>query len=414
MRVLIVSQYFWPENFRINDLATELVRKGHQVTVLTGYPNYPDGKIFPEFLEHQGDFTELNGIEIVRVPLFPRGKGGLCLILNYISFALSASILGAWKLRGRPFDVVFVNQLSPVTVGLPGALISKLKNAPLAMWVLDLWPETLQAIGVVRSPRVLRWVGLLVAFIYRRCDLVLAQSRSFIPVIRKLATEKQAIEYCPSWAEDVFQDLPTTFVHDIPVRQRSFDVMFAGNIGEAQDFPCILAAAERLKDYPHIRWLIVGDGRMQPWVAQEVERRGLQEQFLLVGRFPMERMPSFYQQADALLVSLQNKPIFNMTIPGKLQSYLAVGAPVVAALGGEGAELIRTAQAGLTSTPGNPDELANAVLALSRMSPKQRQDLGRNARLVSQREFDRTQLLGKLEGYLVELTLGRQGSDKHR
>jgi colanic acid biosynthesis glycosyl transferase WcaI len=408
VKILIVSQYFWPENFRINDLASELVRKGNHVTVLTGIPNYPDGKVFPEFRDHPKLFNELNGIEIIRVPLLPRGKGSLRLVLNYLTFMLNASILGAWKLRGYHFDVVFVYQVSPVTVGLPGALMSKLKNAPMAMWVLDLWPDTLQAIGVVRSPRVLRWVGLLVSFIYRRCDLVLSQSRSFVPEIRRLASERQSIEYLPSWAEDVFQSLPTQPISEIPVLEGSFDVMFAGNIGEAQDFPCILAAAERLKNHKHIRWLIVGDGRMQPWVAEEVQRRGLQQQVLLLGRFPVEFMPSYYQQADALLVTLQDKPIFKMTIPGKLQSYLAAGIPVVAVLAGEGADLIRTSQAGLTSTPGSPEELANAVLTLSRMSAEQRRTLGENGRRVSHQEFDRNTILNKLEHYLIGMTLVRK------
>lgn len=403
MRVLIVSQYFWPENFRVNDLATELVNKGHQVTVLTGWPNYPDGQVFPAFREHPNAFQSLSNVEIVRVPLVPRGSGGLRLMLNYLSFTLSASILGAWKLRGRAFDVVFVNQLSPVTVGLPGAVIAKLKRAPMAMWVLDLWPDTLHAIGVVRSPKVLSWVGQLVAFIYRRCDLVLAQSKSFIPEIRKLAPPGKAVEYLPSWAEDIFQSTEVSPASEITQQEGSFDVMFAGNIGEAQDFPCILGAAELLKHHAHIRWLIVGDGRMRAWVEQEVERRGLLKNVLLLGRFPVERMPSFYQRAHALLVTLQDKPIFAMTIPGKLQSYLAAGRPVVAALNGEGAALVREAGAGHVCAAGDSQGLADAVLTLSRMTDAERQKMGRKGRQISEQEFERSAVLGKLEGLLLSM-----------
>lgn len=411
MRVLIVSQYFWPENFRVNDLATDLVEKGHQVTVLTGLPNYPDGSVFENFQRKPGAFSVLNGVEVVRVPLLPRGTGGMRLMFNYLSYALMASILGPWKLRGQAFDVVFVNQLSPVMVGIPGALMARIKNAPMAMWVLDLWPDTLQAIGVVRSPRVLAWVGALVSLIYRRCDLVLAQSKSFIPTIRKLAPAYLAVEYLPSWAEDIFQQQTVVPVPEIPIQDGSFDVMFAGNIGEAQDFPCILNAAQALKDQAHIRWLIVGDGRMKSWVEHEVQNRGLSNQVLLLGRFPVDRMPAFYQRADALLVTLQDKPIFSMTIPGKLQSYLAAARPVVAALNGEGAAIIRESACGYVSAAGDHASLAMAILKLSRLSLGQRQSMGENGKKFSEREFHREAVLGKLEKKLATLAAGSAGEE---
>ena len=157
MRLLIVSQYFWPEPFRVNDMAAELVQRGHQVTVLTGTPNYPEGETFPDYARAPGRFAVHAGAEIVRVPLVPRGKTSLRLALNYLSFVATGLSLGAWRLRGRKFDAVLVFQLSPVTAALPGLLQRRLKRAPLLMLVLDLWPETLEAIGLVRSPRVLGW-----------------------------------------------------------------------------------------------------------------------------------------------------------------------------------------------------------------------------------------------------------------
>jgi len=187
MRLLIVSQYFWPENFRINDLASELVSRGHEVTVLTGLPNYPGGRIFEEYRADAEKFSNYKNVRVVRVPLLPRGTGALRLLLNYLSFSITACVLGPWKLRGLKFDVVLTCQLSPVTVGLPGAFLAWLKSAPMAMWVLDLWPDTLKAIGVVKSPKLLAYVGKLVGFIYKRCDLIWAQSKSFIPKIQSLA-----------------------------------------------------------------------------------------------------------------------------------------------------------------------------------------------------------------------------------
>jgi colanic acid biosynthesis glycosyl transferase WcaI len=400
MRVLIVSQYFWPENFRINDLAADLVKKGHHVTVLTGLPNYPDGRVFKSYRDAPNAFGRLDGVDIVRVPLIPRGAGGAMLMFNYLSYAVMASMLGPWKLRGQAFDVVFVNQLSPVTVGIPGALMARIKSAPMVMWVLDLWPDTLRAIGVVRSPMLLGWFGFLTSFIYKRCDLVLAQSKSFIPIIKKTAPAHLPVQYLPSWAEGVFQKHAFSSVCEIPNLPGSFDVMFAGNIGEAQDFPCILAAAELLKEQRHIRWLIVGDGRMRGWLEKEIQRRGLSSQVLLLGRFPVERMPDFYRRADALLVTLQDKAIFSMTIPGKLQSYLAAARPVVAALNGEGAQLIQQSGAGYVTASGNSVGLSEAVLRLSLLSDAERRLMGESGRKFSNLEFHRDRILSRLEQLL--------------
>jgi glycosyltransferase involved in cell wall biosynthesis len=404
MRLLIVSQYFWPENFRINDLAAELSKRGHEVVVLTGLPNYPYSHVFEEFRKDPEHFSRYEGVEVIRVPLIARGRGSVRLMLNYLSFAVSSSILGAWKLRGRNFDVVFTNQLSPVTVGFPAALLARLKKAPMAMWVLDLWPDTLHALSVIRSPRLVGLVGRMVAFIYRRCDLILAQSHSFVPKIRQLAQPDQVVEYFPSWAEDAYRYDSVTPAPEVPLLDGSFDVMFAGNIGESQDFPCILDAAEKLREHAQIRWLVVGDGRMAPWVRQEIRSRELENRVLMLGRYPIERMPSFFMRADALLVTLADKPIFAMTIPGKLQSYLTAGVPIVAALNGEGAELLSSAQAGLAAPAGDAGGLAEAVLQLSRMPLEQRKEMGRNGLRLSQRAFNRQMVIDRIERMLDNLS----------
>lgn len=403
MRLLVVTQYFWPENFRINDLIAELVRRGHQVVVLTGWPNYPDGRVFDEFRDHPRDFDEYEGARIVRVPLLPRGRDGVRLLLNYLTFAVSASLLGLWRLRGRQFDAILAYEPSPITVGIPAGVFRAFKKAPLAFWVLDLWPETLQAIGVVRSKLLLHLVGKLVASIYKRCDLILAQSKSFVPAIAKYAGRGARIEYFPSWSDSVFSAADVEAATEIPVKQGSFNILFAGNIGEAQDFPAILAAAERLKDFPNIRWLIVGDGRMARWVAEEVKARGLEACVSMPGRYPVERMPSFFKHADALLVSLKDEPIFALTIPGKLQSYLAAGIPVLAMLNGEGAEVVEKGGAGLACRAGDSEALADAVLRLSGMSIDERNAMGMKGVVLSKQEFGREKLIGQLEGWLVSL-----------
>lgn len=398
----MVSQYFWPENFRINDLVQEWTRRGHAVTVLTGKPNYPSGNVFPEFRQNPERFDHYHGARIVRAPMLARSHGAVRLALNYLSYVVGACLAGPLRLHGEKFDAVFVFEPSPITVGLPAILMGRLKRAPLVFWVLDLWPETLSAIGVVRSPRVLAGVGRLVSFIYNRCTLVLGQSRSFEASIARYCRDPSRIRYFPSWSETVFTQSGVPPAEEVPTRPDGFSVLFAGNIGEAQDLPAVLDAAMRLKEMPGVLWLILGDGRKSEWLQAEVTRLGLERQVLLLGRHPVERMPSFYAHADALLVSLKKDPVFSLTIPGKLQSYLMSGVPVLGMLDGEGARIIREARAGLACGAGDGAGLANAVLQMASMSLEERQMMGACGRAFAQREFDRDMLMDRLEEYLGE------------
>ena len=402
MNILIVSQYFWPENFRVNDLTQELVRRGHSVTVLTGIPNYPSGTVSEEFLKTPKAFEHYSGARVFRVPMFARDTGSVRLFLNYLSFVIGACLFGPWRLRGQQADVIFVFEPSPVTVGLPAILLGRIKRAPVVFWVLDLWPETLAAIGVVRSPMVLGWVAHLVRFIYKRCTLVLGQSRGFLPKIAKYCSDDKKIRYFPSWAEEIFNEADLVPAPEVPVQQGVFNVLFAGNIGVAQDLPAVLDAAESLRHNTAIRWLIVGDGRCSGWLHGEVARRGLQSNVMLLGRFPVARMPSFYAHADALLVSLKKDPVFSLTIPGKVQSYLMAGVPILGMLDGEGAQVITDSNAGLVCAAGHSGGLASAVLEMFAMSGDQRTKLGVNAREFAQKEFGRELLMNQLEVMLHE------------
>lgn len=405
MKILIVSQYFWPENFRINDIAHELVQRGHSVQVLTGIPNYPAGIVFEAYRQNPDAFGHYDGVTVWRIPMLARGKGFVRLLLNYISFVVGGCIFGPWKLRGQCADVIFVFGLSPVTLALPAILLGRIKRVPVVMLVLDLWPETLAAIGVVRSPRVLGWVGHLVRFIYDRCTLLLGQSRGFLDNIGKYCADTSKIRYFPSWAEEVFNQPHLVSAPEVSVREGVFNVLFAGNVGEAQDLPAVLSAAELLKHNATIRWLIVGDGRKFDWLREEVERRDLHDSVSIFGRFPVERMPSFYAHADALLVSLKKDPVFSLTIPAKVQSYLMAGVPLIGMLDGEGAKVITEAKAGLVCPAGNAGALASAVLELAAMDPEQRYQLGANGCSFAQKEFSRGLLMDRLEALLREATV---------
>ncbi len=408
MRLLVVSQYFWPENFRVNELVAELVERGHEVTVLTGRPNYPDGKVFEAYRANPRGFLKYEGATVVRVPLRPRGKGRIRLALNYLSFVFWATLLGPWLLRGRAFDSILVFATSPVTAAIPALLLRKLKRAPLALWVLDLWPETLSAVGVVRSPWLLSWAGAMVSFIYRRCDRILVQSKAFFPNIAHWSGDASRTQYCPNWVEKTYEEglVPVAPATEVLAHLGTFNVMFAGNIGDAQDFPAILHAAHLLRHRLDVRWLVVGEGRAMNSVREQIEQRGLQDCVVLLGRHPAERMPAFFCAAGALLVSLRADPVFAMTIPGKIQTYLAAGLPLLGMLEGEGARVIEESGAGLVCPPGGGEMLAQRVEHLLSMTAAERAEMGRRGQAYCRREFGREMLINRLEGTLVALAEG--------
>lgn len=399
MKVLIVSQYFWPENFRINDLAKELVERGHEVTVLTGAPNYPEGKFYPGYgIINQQE--EYNGVRVIRVPLIARGNGrSLRLIANYLSFALTACFFGPFLCRGE-FDLIFVCQLSPVTVGLPALLLKKIKRIPIIFWILDVWPESLLATAAIRSPGILKMVDVLVRFIYRGCDKIVVSSRGFIPSVARKLDNPTRLDYFPNWQEPEYSET-STGTSDIP---EGFRIVFAGNVGAAQDFETILSAAEKLKDYCSIQWIVFGDGRRLDWVIDQVERRDLTASFHLKGRYPPEAMPAFFAQADVTLVTLKRDPVFALTVPGKIQSYMACGRPIIAALDGEGGRLITESGSGLSVPAEDVDALADAVLTMYRMPKEQREEMGKRGKRFCEANFGREKLMDRLEGWMRDLT----------
>lgn len=404
MKILIVSHYFWPEQFRVNDLAIGLKRRGHEVTVLTGMPNYPEGRLFDGYSWWRKRREMYQGVPIFRIPLFLRRQGhGWQLALNYLSFVIFGLLLGPWMLRGREFDLIFVFAPSPFTVGIPAALLRRLKRAPILFWVQDLWPESLQSTGAVGSPAILSAVGKVVRWIYNRCDRVLVQSRGFIEPAVAAGAPCQRTTYFPNWAEDFYRPVEL----DENAAERSelpdgFRVMFAGNMGEAQSLETILEAANLLKQEPDIHWVMIGDGRRRKWLEDEIARSGLRDRFHFLGRKPAEVMPRYFSLADALLVTLRDEPAFARTIPSKLQSYLACGKPIIAALNGEGADVIRVSEAGLAAYAGDAEGLADNIRRLHAMTPDQRDLLGVNGRTFFENEFSADRLITQLETWMVE------------
>lgn len=399
LKILIVSNHFWPANFRINDVAYWLVERGHDVTVLSGVPDYPAGEFYPGYGIFKKRFETHKGIKIRRFPLIPRGKGkALNLALNYLSSALLSCLVAPFYCRDK-YDVIFVFHTSPIMVALPAIVIKKLRKIPLIFWNLDLWPESLSATGAVRSPGVLKLVSKMVRYIYRNCDVLMISSKGFSESIKAVGGYDEEPIYFPNWVEPEYLQPADNALFDrsAPALPEGFRILFAGNVGAAQNFETILSAAEQLRSHRDIQWIIVGDGRRFEWLTEQVVKMGLEQQVHLLGRYPAEMMPYFFSRADALLLTLRDEPIFSLTVPGKLQSYLAAGKPILAGLNGEGAELVEKARAGLTCPAETPGVLAENVLTLYRMPLEERNQLGENGRQFCLEHFNRQNLFEKLE-----------------
>lgn len=407
MRVLVLTQYFWPENFGISALARSLQQRGIEVTVLTGQPNYPGGTVFQGYSAWRTCREETGGVDVFRVPIMPRGsKSGLRLAANYLSFMISTALFGPWMLRGRHFDTVLVYAPSPLLQALPAIFISWLKRAPLAIWVQDLWPESLSATGFVRNKGVLERVAAVVRFIYRHTDLVLVPSEAFRePVLRLMPRAGPIVYYPNAFAESPADAcVPSPELRALLAEMAGgFSVVFAGNLGSAQSLDTILDAAQRVAEGAHrVRFYVVGSGSLSGWLAEEVARRQLTN-VALPGRFPAEAMPAIYASASALLVSLRDEPIFALTIPSKVQGYLAAGKPIIASLNGEGARVVVEAKAGLVCPAGDDEALANAVIQLCTESDDARREMGENGRRYAEENFGLARLTDDLISRLTSL-----------
>jgi glycosyltransferase involved in cell wall biosynthesis len=401
VNILIVTQYFWPEAFRINDLARGMRDRGHGVEVLCGMPNYPGGSLYPGY----GWFTpareRYGDIDVVRAPLVTRGTSrNWRLALNYLSFAMSASIVGPLRCRTN-VDAVLAYEPSPITVGVPALVMGRLFRAPVLLWIQDLWPDTLEAVGVRAGSFAARAASHVSDFIHRQCDVLLAQSRLYAPKLTARGVDPKRIEYFPNWAESEAGPADASARAADPLAGiDGFRIVFAGNIGSAQAFETTIDAATRLRDVKAIKWVLIGEGNMREWVEAEIARRGLTETVMLPGWKAPETMPAYFAHADALLVTLRPDPVFGLTVPSKVQTYLACGKPIVGALNGEGAAILGESRSALVTSAGDAEGLAANALRLSRMTCEQLSRMGRAGRAYYESNFERAGLLTRLESYL--------------
>jgi len=401
MKILFYNQYFWPENFSINDLVLSLKNIGHEVSVLTGQPNYPDRSEFRNYKWWFFSKELWNGIIINRIPLFPRGKSKFSLILNYLSFIISGILFSPFILFKKKYDVIFVYGTSPVFQVIPASFLGWLKGVPVVLWVQDLWPQSAEATGYITSTWLLKILEKFVIFAYRGTDLLLVQSEAFIKPVKKLSLNVPVI-YHPNSVDNIFSSTKK-YKTKVNSLKGGFNVMFAGNVGEAQSVNTILEAAVILKKHKEIKFIIVGNGSKINWLSNQIKKKSLNNIFL-EGRYPMEEMPNLLKSASALLVSLKNQHIFSLTIPNKLQAYLAVGKPIIASLNGEGARIVKEAKAGLTANAEDPKSLAEAILKMYLMTSEERSKLGENGKKYFKKYFDKNLLVEKLIVHLKNIS----------
>ena len=406
LRILVVSQYFWPENFRINDWVDGMVELGHEVTVLTSLPNYPKGILNVDYKNNSEKYTKYKDVEVIRVPQILRGNSSIQLFLNYISFAFFGSTIGIWKLRKKSFDVSFVFAVSPISVVIPAIVLKITKKVPILLWVLDLWPDVLKSMGYIKSKPLLFLLSKCVAILYNCCNCVVAQSSMFLEDIKNLVPKHKNVDFIPSWSEQVCHDSNDEVIESSIInRKGKFNIFFTGNIGEAQDFKTVIEAAKQLKTDKDIKWFIIGNGRMAHWLKNQIEINSLEDSFYMLGAYPIEKMAVFFKHADAGLLCLKDDEILSKTIPGKLQTYLAYCLPVIGACNGEVNKIVNGSNSGLIGNAGDSSLLAENIIFMKNLTNKKLIKMSENANEYYANNFKRDSILLSFDKKLQSLLI---------
>lgn len=403
MRILVVSQYFWPEEFRINDICKGLVEEGHEVDVLTAIPNYPKGEFFEGFSIFKRGDKKYDGINVRRCFCIPRGKNSkVKLILNYISFAVSSIFHIPFLLKNK-YDKVLVYQLSPITMAIPAIIIKKIKKIPMDMYILDLWPESLLSTVNIGSQKIKDIMFNICKRIYRCADRLYITSKGFKEKLVSYGINEKDIVYLPQWAENFYKNTNIEIDEDLEnLTKDKFNILFAGNVGKAQSVDTIINAANECRENKDIQWIIVGDGSEKIVSEEKVKNLGLTENVVFLGRKPVEDMPKYYNASDALLVTLGDDELFKITVPAKVQSYMASGKPVLGAISGEGKSLIEESNCGLVCEAEDYKTLSDMAIKMSEMSVDDRNKLGMNGLNYFNDNFDRKILLRKITDLLLD------------
>lgn len=388
MKVLLITQYFYPENFKSNDIAFEMRKQGYEVDVLAGIPNYPEGKYYKGYGLFRKRIEKVEGVNIYRAFQFSRGKNGngIRLSFNYLSYAFCASFWALFLSLFKKYDAIIVHEPSPITQGIPAVIAKKIRKTPIYFWVLDIWPNAMMSGGNIKNKRLLNGVNNLVKFIYNNSDKILISSKKFEPLILSQGDYQHKILYFPNWSEDL---LAMDNQYPIPELPDGFRIMFAGNIGTAQDIENVMKAVLELKEEPNLKWIFIGDGSKKEWLDSFIKENGLEQIVYTYGKYPFDAMPAFYNKANAMLLSLRGGEFVHLkaVVPAKLQSYMSAGRPVLAMIDGGGAEIISEAICGYSVASG--DYISFAEMIKTKVLPHKTefQLLGNNGRAYYEAHF---------------------------
>lgn len=387
----------------MQELAQTLMAHGHQVTVLTGFPNFPSGQLYPGYRVQLMQKETIAGVPIVRVPLYPEhSRSEIKRAINYLSFALSAATLGGCAVS-KP-DVMFVYH-PPLTIGIPAYILSLFWRIPFVYQIQDMWPETLSATGMLRSTAVLKIIGRFAKWVYEKAAAICVISPGFHANLIEKGVPADKIHVISNWVDPeayYVADPDHDLAEELRLSKR-FNVMFAGIFGAAQGLEVVLEAAKLLRDLKDVQFVLVGDGMALPGLKKMANDQGLNN-VLFLGRYPQDRMPALYALADVLLVHLKDDPLFSITIPHKTLTYLASGKPILAAVSGDTANVVTQAGAGIACPPSDPAALAEAVRKLYHFKRAELQRMGLNGRQAAQNLYSREHVVGKIEAVLQQAT----------
>ena len=395
MKVLVVSQYFYPENFRINDLVLELKKRNHEVTVLTGKPNYPQGEYYSGYSFKGNDNEIWNDVEIIRVPLRARKTGAFNLMRNYLSFVWHANKKA--KKINKDFDIIYVFEVSLITVALPAIKLKKILNIPVIMNVQDLWPENIVAVTRINNAFIISIVDKLVNYIYKHCDLLLCASPSFVERITKRGIDQSKVKYWPQYSIVSKSNLDSNIFNN-----GKFNITFTGNIGEAQGIDIAIQAADKLRN-ENIHWNFIGNGRSKEKMELLVKKLNLESCISFYEFIEENKIPQYLESSDAALLILKPDPIFEMTIPAKLQTYLSCGVPILGCVNGEGKKIIEDAHCGIISQEISVESLVKATKELINLDQQEVNNYKLNAYQYGLNNFNKNSLLNELEDYMEGL-----------
>ncbi|WP_026523088.1 glycosyltransferase family 4 protein [Butyrivibrio sp. VCB2001] len=413
-KILVICQYFHPEQFRINDICCEWIKRGYDVTVLTGIPNYPQGRFYEGYGLFKKRKETWNGVKIIRIPLIPRGHTPIGMVLNYFSFPISGFF---WNIFAKiKADYVFMFETSPMTQCKIGVRYAKKHKVPLYLYVQDLWPENVEIVTGIKNRLIIGPIDRMVDKIYAACDEIFVTSPSFVKAVtgRKKSVPEIKVHYWPQYAEEFYSvvdkktanlNIQKELATDTKAigelqNDQTFKVAFTGNIGYAQGLQILPQAAMLLKEIKNIRYVIVGDGRYKSKLMEEIHQSGVEDMFIMIDRQSPELIPDILALCDAAYISFMDTELFTWTIPAKLQSYMACGMPIIASASGETKRIIEEANCGRCVPIGEAKSLAETIQDISAMSKEERHNLGVNSREYFEANFKKQKLMDEFERYL--------------